>query len=129
MASRCSAAPQEVELFLQGERPEAVDSAAAEVALHEAAEGVADRLLKAVNSLGYGPGATPLEYIVLGGGLARVSTVEQCVSEALGASTELLNPFMGVEYDEERWTHDQLQEAAPPAAVAVGLALRALKEA
>jgi Tfp pilus assembly PilM family ATPase len=51
------------------------------------------------------------------------------VGEALGASTELLNPFMGVEYDEDLWSHDQLQALAPEAAVVVGLALRALKEA
>jgi type IV pilus assembly protein PilM len=128
VASRCSASADEVELFLEGKRPEALEHATAEVALQEAAEGVADRLLKAINSLGYGPGETPIDYTVLGGGLSRVSTVERCVGEAFGAPTELLNPFLGVEYDEELWSHDQLQELAPSAAVVVGLALRAMRE-
>lgn len=128
VASRCSAAPEDVELFLGGERPEALEPATAEVALQEAAEGVADRLLKAVNSLGYGPGETPIDYTVLGGGLARVSTVERCVGEAFGAPTEILNPFLAMEYDEERWSHEELEELAPTAAVVVGSALRALRE-
>lgn len=129
VASRCSAPAEEVERFLRGDRPEGVDAATAEVALQEAAEGVADRLLKAVNAMGYGPGATPLADLVLGGGLSRVATVERCIGEAMGASTELLNPFLGVEYDEEAWSHDQLRDMAPAAAVAVGLALRALRGA
>lgn len=127
VASRCQAEPEQVELFLMGKRPEEVDPGGAEVSLQEAAEGLADRLLKAVNSLGYGPGESPLTDVVLGGGLARVSTVERCVGERLGTHTELLNPFLNVEYDEARWSHELLQEEAPAAAVAVGLALRALK--
>lgn len=128
VASRCDSATEVAELFLRGHRPEDIDLAGAEVALQEAAEGLADRLLKAVNACGYGPGGTPVTDIVLGGGLARVSTVERCLAERLGAPTELLNPFLNVEYDEARWDHDQLQEVAPAMAVVVGLALRALRE-
>jgi len=128
VASRCGTTPQAVELFLRGQRPEAIDPVTAAVALQEAAEGVADRLLIAFNAIGYGPGGTPITDIVLGGGLARVPTVERCIAERLGGPTELLNPFFNVEYDEARWDHDQLQESAPATAVVVGLAIRALLE-
>ena len=128
LAGRCGTSAETIEEFLKGERAEAVDPGVAQMALQEAADGVADRLLKTVDALGYGPGGTPIADVVLGGGLARIPTVERCISEKLGAPTELLNPFLNLEYDEARWNHDQLQQSAPSMAVAVGLALRALRE-
>jgi Tfp pilus assembly PilM family ATPase len=37
---------------------------------------------------------------------------------------ELINPFQNIQYDSKTYTPDYLQQVAPSAGVAVGLALR-----
>ncbi len=62
--------------------------------------------------------------VYLSGGAARVPALFKVLEQRVGVPVEILNPFKAVEVDNRRFDAAQILEAAPAAAVAVGLALR-----
>jgi len=62
--------------------------------------------------------------IWLAGGTAKVSGLKEITEERTGIPCEMLNPFAGLSYDEKKFDVAYLEEMAPLAAVAVGLAIR-----
>ena len=46
------------------------------------------------------------------------------ISRTCGVPVELVNPFANIAYDEKTFTPEYLEQVAPSAGVAVGLALR-----
>jgi type IV pilus assembly protein PilM len=63
-----------------------------------------------------------IDRIYLAGGSARIHGLQQYFQDKFNATTELLNPFRSVKLG--NLDADYLQEVAPMATVAVGLALR-----
>ena len=62
--------------------------------------------------------------IWLSGGTGKVSGLKETIEERTGMPCEQLNPFSNLAYDEKRFDLTSLEDFAPQAAVAVGLALR-----
>ena len=61
---------------------------------------------------------------VLSGGTARVPALFKTIEARAGVPVEILNPFKNIEIDNKRFDPAVLLQAAPAAAVGVGLALR-----
>jgi len=62
--------------------------------------------------------------IWMSGGTCKISGLKEVIEERTGIPCERVNPFNNLAYDEKKFDVGYLQEIAPQAAVAVGLALR-----
>jgi type IV pilus assembly protein PilM len=62
--------------------------------------------------------------IVLSGGCARLAGLDEFLSSSWGIPVELVQPFQSIEVDPARFPAEDLQQAGPTLAVAVGLGLR-----
>jgi type IV pilus assembly protein PilM len=62
--------------------------------------------------------------VFLSGGTARIPALFKVIEARAGVPVELLNPFKTIDIDHKRFDAAAMQNAAPAAAVAVGLALR-----
>jgi type IV pilus assembly protein PilM len=69
------------------------------------------------------PGAA-LTRVYLSGGTARIPALFKVLEQRAGVPVEVLNPFKNIEIDNRRFDPAAILEAAPAAAVSVGLALR-----
>ena len=65
-----------------------------------------------------------VERAVISGGCARLKGLDRFFSAQLGLPVSVANPFDRMDYDDGRFDAAYLQDMAPLAAVAVGLALR-----
>ncbi len=62
--------------------------------------------------------------LFLMGGSSKVPGLTSVVESRLGIPTEIVNPFQAIEINEKNFNVSHINEVAPAAAVAVGLALR-----
>jgi type IV pilus assembly protein PilM len=62
--------------------------------------------------------------IVLSGGCAKIPTLPARITEQIGIETSLADPFKNLDTSGLKMTTEELSEAAPAAAVVVGLAIR-----
>jgi type IV pilus assembly protein PilM len=69
-----------------------------------------------------------IDRIVLSGGCAKIKGLDRFLSDRLGLSVEVANPFRKLHYSEKVFDPGYLQEMAPLAAVGVGLALRRMND-
>lgn len=67
-----------------------------------------------------------IDRIMLSGGASRAEGFTEMLSERFEAPVEPFDPFRRVAFDAKKFQIDSIAEAAPTAAVAVGLALRRL---
>lgn len=65
-----------------------------------------------------------VDRVVISGGCARIKGLDHFFSAQLGLPVSVANPFDGIACDDSRFDAAYLQDMAPLAAVAVGLALR-----
>jgi type IV pilus assembly protein PilM len=66
-----------------------------------------------------------VDLIVLSGGTAKFKNIDQYISNELGISCEVANPFKNIDIsDVEGCSQDELKEIAPMLMVVIGLALR-----
>jgi type IV pilus assembly protein PilM len=62
--------------------------------------------------------------VYLSGGTARIPALFKVIEQRAGVPVEVLNPFKNIEVDNRKFDPAVIMNAAPAAAVAVGLALR-----
>jgi type IV pilus assembly protein PilM len=62
--------------------------------------------------------------VFLSGGTARIPALFKVLEQRSGVPVEVLNPFKAIEVDNRKFDSSLIMQAAPSAAVAVGLALR-----
>jgi type IV pilus assembly protein PilM len=65
-----------------------------------------------------------LDRIVLSGGAALTTNLDQVLKERFGVPVEVLNPFRNIRYSESDFDPEWINRNAPAMAVAVGLAVR-----
>jgi type IV pilus assembly protein PilM len=70
------------------------------------------------------PDSERIGKIVLSGGGAKLSGLEDFLSSSWGVPVELARPFAHVEFDPDQFQDQDLQQVGPTLAVAVGLAMR-----
>jgi type IV pilus assembly protein PilM len=64
-----------------------------------------------------------IDQIFLSGGTAKIHGLRDLLQDRFGP-VELLNPFLNVTYSEKDFNPDYIEDIAPSAAIAVGLAAR-----
>lgn len=69
-------------------------------------------------------GSEKVHRVILSGGCARLGTLSSVISDRLEVPVEIANPFRNIKIDPKRFPPEFMEEAAPMAAVAVGLAIR-----
>ncbi|HEY6105930.1 MAG TPA: type IV pilus assembly protein PilM [Anaeromyxobacteraceae bacterium] len=99
--------PQEVERVIQG-----------------VADQMAGELQRSLDFYAATAGDARVTRVYLSGGTARIAALFRVIEQRAGVPVEILNPFKSVEIDEARFDPAQMQQVAPAAVVAVGLALR-----
>jgi len=91
-------------------------------------QGVADQMGGEIQrSLDFFAATAPESHVVrvfLSGGTARIPALFKVVEQRAGVPVEVLNPFKKIEVDNRKFDPAVIMNAAPAAAVAVGLALR-----
>jgi type IV pilus assembly protein PilM len=91
-------------------------------------QGVADQMGGEIQrSLDFYAATAPDSHVgkvFLSGGTARIPALFKVIEQRAGVAVEVLNPFRKIEVDNRRFDPAVIMNAAPAAAVAVGLALR-----
>jgi type IV pilus assembly protein PilM len=65
-----------------------------------------------------------IDKIMVSGGSARVEGFREMLAERFGAPVELFNPFLRIAFEPAKFGFDGVEDIAPVAPIAVGLALR-----
>jgi type IV pilus assembly protein PilM len=99
--------PQEVERVIQG-----------------VADQMGGELQRSLDFYAATAGDARIGRVYLSGGTARIPALFKVIEQRAGVPVEILNPFKSIEIDEARFDPAQMQQVAPAAVVAVGLALR-----
>jgi type IV pilus assembly protein PilM len=91
-------------------------------------QGVADQMGGEIQrSLDFYAATAPdshVSRVFLSGGTARIPALFRVLEQRAGVPVEVMNPFKSIEVDNHRFDPAVIMNAAPAAAVAVGLALR-----
>jgi len=91
-------------------------------------QGVADQMGGEIQrSLDFFAATAPeshLAKVILSGGTARIPALFKVIEQRAGVPVEVMNAFKGIEVDNRKFDPAVIMNAAPAAAVAVGLALR-----
>jgi type IV pilus assembly protein PilM len=65
-----------------------------------------------------------IDQVLVSGGTSRVDGFAERLGERFGAPVELFDPFRKIQFDARKFGIERMEDVAPTAAVAVGLALR-----
>ena len=65
-----------------------------------------------------------IDQIYLSGGTSKIHGLRELLSERFEAPVEILNPFLNVRYSQKEFDPEFIEDIAPSAAIAVGLAVR-----
>ncbi len=91
-------------------------------------QGVADQMGGEIQrSLDFFAATAPESHVAkvfLSGGTARIPALFKVIEQRAGVPVEVMNPFKSIEVDNRKFDPAVIMNAAPAAAVAVGLALR-----
>jgi len=95
-----------------------------ESVITDVAEGLAGKLQRSLDFFLSSNADARLEKIYLCGGTAKISALARALESKSRTPVEILNPFKNVQIDDRKFDLEFLQQHAPEAAVALGLALR-----
>ena len=95
-----------------------------EAILQDVNESVATEIQRSLDFYAATSAEDALQRIYLSGGSARVPGLGRTIQAKTGVDVEVINPFRRIEINPRSFNTEYLNEIAPMAAVAVGLALR-----
>ena len=72
------------------------------------------------------PAGTPLKYAFLAGGASRTIGLDAAIAAMLQVPVYPLNPYQRIEFDDKKFSIDQLMAISPVLAVATGAGMRSL---
>ena len=96
--------------------------------IQDKAKEMADEIQESLNFYSATANDSNIDRIVVTGGTGAIPSLRRIISSNSGVEVELANPFREVNVDESKFSPDQLEEWAPIAGVAFGLALRRTNE-
>jgi type IV pilus assembly protein PilM len=108
----------------KGEHVEGASPESLQPILHTVSENIAMEVQKTFDFFRATSQEDRVDQIFLSGGTAKVRGLRELLAERFGAAVELLNPFLNVRYSEKEFNPEVLEDLAPSAAIAVGLAVR-----
>ncbi|MCB0308237.1 MAG: type IV pilus assembly protein PilM [Bdellovibrionales bacterium] len=92
--------------------------------IRSVSESIATEVQRSLDFYAAGSSDDKIAKIYLMGGSSKIIGLASVVENKTGISTEIANPFKEVFIDEKKFNVAHIQDVAPSAAVAVGLALR-----
>lgn len=92
--------------------------------IRSVSEGIAAEILRSLDFYVAASSIGKVGKVFLMGGSSKVPGMTNIIESKVGVPVEIANPFQGLQIDENKFNISQLNEIAPSAAVAVGLATR-----
>ncbi len=96
--------------------------------IRSVSEGIAAEILRSLDFYVASSAIGKVQKIFLMGGSSKVPGLTNIIESKVGIPVEIANPFQGLQIDEKKFNIAQLNEVAPSAAVAVGLATRKVND-
>jgi type IV pilus assembly protein PilM len=115
---------EQAEALKKGEQVEGASQENLQPILHAVSENIAMEVQKTFDFFRATSQEDRIDQIYLSGGTAKVRGLRELLAERFGAPVEMLNPFLNVRYSEKDFNPEVLEDLAPSAAIAVGLAVR-----
>jgi type IV pilus assembly protein PilM len=115
---------EQAEALKKGEQVEGASAEALQPILHAVSENIAMEIQKTFDFFRATSQEDRIDQIYVSGGTAKIRGLRELLSERFGAPVEMLNPFLNVRYSEKEFNPEVLEDLAPSAAIAVGLAVR-----
>jgi type IV pilus assembly protein PilM len=123
---------REAEMYKMGKSPggggDEVLPQEVENIIQSKAEDMANEIQRSLDFYAATAADSNVDKIVASGGTAAIPSLIRTVSRISGVPAEVANPFRNINYDERKFSPDQIQQWAPVAGIAVGLALRRTNE-
>ena len=114
---------EDAEMLKQGAGTEGAPQQVSEL-MAIMSENLGDEIKRTIDFYAASASDSPVGAVLLTGGGAKIPGLLQVVEQSVGLSTQMLNPFSAIGFDEKKINPDFLTEIAPIAAIPVGLALR-----
>lgn len=96
--------------------------------IRSVSEGIAAEILRSLDFYVAASSIGKVSKVFLMGGSSKVPGMTNIIESKVGVPVEIANPFQGLQIDENKFNISQLNEIAPSAAVAVGLATRKVND-
>jgi type IV pilus assembly protein PilM len=115
---------EQAEALKKGEQVEGTSAEALRPILHSVSENIAMEIQKTFDFFRATSQEDRIDQIYMSGGTSKIPGLRELLAERFGAPVEMLNPFLNVRYSEKEFNPEVLEDLAPSAAIAVGLAVR-----
>jgi type IV pilus assembly protein PilM len=115
---------EQAEALKKGEQVEGASAESLHPILQAVSENIAMEIQKTFDFFRATSQEDRIDQIYLSGGTAKINGLRDLLQDRFQAPVELLNPFLNVAYSEKEFNPDFIEEIAPSAAIAVGLAAR-----
>ena len=115
---------EQAEALKKGEQVEGASSESLHPILQAVSENIAMEIQKTFDFFRATSQEDRIDQIYLSGGTAKIHGLRDLLADRFQAPVELLNPFLNVRYNEKDLNPEFLEDIAPAAAIAVGLAVR-----
>jgi type IV pilus assembly protein PilM len=115
---------EQAEALKKGEHVEGASAESLQPILQAVSENIAMEIQKTFDFFRATSQEDRIDQIYLSGGTAKIHGLRDLLAERFQAPVELLNPFLNVRYNEKDFNPEFLEDIAPAAAIAVGLAVR-----
>jgi len=115
---------EQAEALKKGEQVEGASAQSLQPILQAVSENIAMEVQKTFDFFRATSQEDRIDQIYFSGGTAKVHGLRELLAERFGAPVEMLNPFLNVRYSEKDFNPEVLEDLAPSAAIAVGLAVR-----
>jgi type IV pilus assembly protein PilM len=114
---------EQAEALKKGEQVEGASPEGLHPILQAVSENIAMEIQKTFDFFRATSQEDRIDQIFLSGGTAKIHGLRDLLQDRFGP-VELLNPFLNVTYSEKDFNPDYIEDIAPSAAIAVGLAAR-----
>ncbi|MFN8091534.1 MAG: type IV pilus assembly protein PilM [Vicinamibacteria bacterium] len=115
---------EQAEALKKGEQVEGASAESLQPILQAVSENIAMEIQKTFDFFRATSQEDRIDQIYLSGGTAKIHGLRELLADRFQAPVELLNPFLNVRYNEKDFNPEFLEDIAPAAAIAVGLAVR-----
>ena len=124
LQKRLAVSGEDAENLKLGVAVEDVDPEQAEAVIQDAAENLAQEVLRSLDFFSATSADEKVHKVYLAGGVSRSQAVIHALEERLAIPVEIINPFAGIQVSPKEFDSEFIQAVGPLMSVATGLAMR-----